>query len=226
MDRHQYRHRGPEEHRAELALLAGTLELRVAERSADLELANEALRQSQKMEAVGQLTGGIAHDFNNLLTGVIGGLDMLQAACRRSGWTARNAISRPRCPRPKRAAALTHRLLAFSRRQPLKPEVVDVNALVHSMEDLLRRTLGSSIQLETVAGAGLWHTLCDPNQLENALLNLVINARDALPEGGKLGVYHRQVPLSDTDAAKQPDLEPGDYVCLAVSDDGLGMPHT
>jgi PAS domain S-box-containing protein len=210
----------------ELARLNDTLELRVTERTAELEVANEALRQSQKMEAVGQLTGGIAHDFNNLLTGVIGSLDMLHARIGQQRLDGTERYVDAAMTSARRAAALTHRLLAFSRRQPLKPEVLDVNALVRSMEDLLSRTLGPAIQFELIAGTDLWPTLCDPNQLENALLNLVINARDALPESGLLQVSTSNVTLDSADTARQAELEPGDYVCLAVKDNGSGMPQS
>jgi signal transduction histidine kinase/CheY-like chemotaxis protein len=209
----------------ELARLNDTLELRVIKRTTELELANEALRQSQKMEAVGQLTGGIAHDFNNLLTGVIGGLDMLHSRIAQQRLDGTERYIEAAMTSARRAAALTHRLLAFSRRQPLQPEVVEVNALVRSMEDLLRRTLGPAIHVELIAGDDLWRTLCDPNQLENALLNLVINARDALPEGGLLQVSTANATLDAVDVSRQSELEPGDYVCMSVRDDGVGMPH-
>lgn len=207
-----------------LARLNDVLELRFNERTTELELANEALRQAQKMKAVGQLTGGIAHDFNNLLTGVIGGLDMLQTRIAQQRLDGIERYLDAAMASARRAAALTHRLLAFSRQQPLKPEVVDVNALVLSMEDLLTRTTGSALRFERVVGVDLWHTLCDPNQLENALLNLVINARDALPEGGLLRVSTSNVNLGAADVARQSELAPGDYVCLSVRDDGIGMP--
>ncbi|MEP7185228.1 MAG: PAS domain S-box protein [Rhodanobacter sp.] len=209
----------------ELASLNETLEMRVAERTGALELANEALHQAQKMEAVGQLTGGIAHDFNNLLTGVIGSLDMLRTRIAQQRLDDTQRYVDAAMTSARRAASLTHRLLAFSRRQPLKPEVVDVNVLVRSMEDLLVRTLGSAIRFELIVGADLWPTLCDPNQLENALLNLVINARDALPEGGLLQASTANVTLDAADVARQSELEAGDYVCLAVRDNGSGMPR-
>jgi PAS domain S-box-containing protein len=187
-----------------------------------LKVTEEALRQSQKMEAVGQLTGGIAHDFNNLLTGIVGSLDLLQTRLNqgRSDNVARyiNAAMTS----ANRAAALTHRLLAFARRQPLIPKGVDANQLVVSLEDLLRRTIGEAIDLEIAASDDLWWTLCDPNQLESALLNLAINARDAMPDGGKLTVTTANARL-DSVTADTPALSPGDYVCIEVTDSGVGM---
>ncbi|RJF76093.1 PAS domain-containing hybrid sensor histidine kinase/response regulator [Rhodopseudomonas palustris] len=185
-----------------------------------LRLAEEALRQSQKMEAVGQLTGGIAHDFNNLLTGIVGSLDLMQT---RLGQGRLDNIGRyigAAMTSANRAAALTHRLLAFARRQPLVPKPVEVNQLVVSLEDLLRRTIGEAIDLSIMAAPGVWLTLCDPNQLESALLNLAINARDAMPNGGRLTISTRNCSF---DAAEMPALEPGDYVCLTVADSGTGM---
>ena len=196
-----------------------TAEKAAAER---LKVAEEALLQSQKMEAVGQLTGGIAHDFNNLLTGIVGSLDLLQIRLSqgRTGNVARyiNAAMTS----ANRAAALTHRLLAFARRQPLIQKSVDVNQLVVSLEDLLRRTIGETIDLEIAASEDLWCTLCDPNQLESALLNLAINARDAMPNGGKLAIATANVRL-DGVTADAPALWPGDYVCIEVTDTGVGM---
>jgi signal transduction histidine kinase/CheY-like chemotaxis protein len=200
-----------------------TLEDRVAERTAELEDAHEALRQAQKMEAVGQLTGGIAHDFNNLLTGVIGSLDLMQRkiAAGRTGEIERHVSAA--ITSANRAAALTHRLLAFSRRQPLDPRPVDANRLVTSMEELIRRTIGESVQLEMVTAGGLWQTLCDPHQLENAVLNLAINARDAMPEGGKLTIETCNAHLDSAYAARSRDVRPGQYICICVSDTGTGM---
>jgi PAS domain S-box-containing protein len=196
-----------------------------AEKEAALALraTEEALRQSQKMEAVGQLTGGIAHDFNNLLTGVIGSLDLMQRriAAGRSGEIERFVSSA--ITSANRAAALTHRLLAFSRRQPLDPKPVNSNRLVASMEELLRRTIGESIQLEIVTAGGLWLTLCDPHQLESALLNLSINSRDAMPGGGKLTIETCNAHLDNAYVARARDLRPGQYICICVSDTGVGM---
>lgn len=196
-----------------------------AEKDAEaaLQAAEDALRQAQKMEAVGQLTGGIAHDFNNLLTGVIGGLDLLQRRIAQGRVDGLDRYVDMAVTSANRAAALTHRLLAFSRRQPLDPRAVDANELVGSIEVLLRRTIGESIQLETVASAGLWQTRCDAQQLENALLNLAINARDAMPDGGKLTIETCNAPVDSNSAAKGLDVRPGEYVCIAVSDTGTGM---
>jgi PAS domain S-box-containing protein len=200
-----------------------TLEARVAERTEELVLTQEALQQSQKMEAVGQLTGGIAHDFNNLLAGIVGPLDLMQTriAQGRTGDLSRYvgfAMSAA-----QRAAALTHRLLAFSRRQPLDPKPVEPNRLVAGMEDLLRRTLGPSIALELEMDGGLWRTLCDPVQLESALLNLCINARDAMPDGGQLTIETANAHLDDAYVAAQRDVKPGEYVAICVTDTGVGM---
>jgi PAS domain S-box-containing protein len=184
----------------------------------------DQLRQSQKMEAVGQLTGGLAHDFNNMLTGVLGGLDMVRRRLD-SGRTeeARRFIDTA-VASAERAAALTHRLLAFSRRQTLDPRPIDVNGLIASMEDLLRRTLGEQVDFAVSLDPDLWTTLTDANQLESALLNLAINARDAMPDGGKLTVETGNVRLDAAQAATMEELEPGDYVVASVSDTGAGMP--
>jgi hypothetical protein len=196
-----------------------TAEKAAAER---LKAAEEALLQSQKMEAVGQLTGGIAHDFNNLLTGIVGSLDLLQTRLNQGRTDNVARYINAAMTSANRAAALTHRLLAFARRQPLIPESVDVNQLVVSLEDLLRRTIGESIDLEIAAPDDLWCTLCDPNQLESALLNLAINARDAMPDGGKLIISTANAHLGSV-TADTPALSPGDYICIAVSDTGVGM---
>src|ERR1700704_5878894 len=162
-----------------------TVEKAAAER---LKVTEEALLQSQKMEAVGQLTGGIAHDFNNLLTGIVGSLDLLQTRLNQGRTDNVARYIDAAMTSANLAAALTHRLLAFARRQPLIPKSVDANQLVVSLEDLLRRTIGETIDLTIVAADDLWDTLCDPNQLESALLNLAINARDAMPDGGRLTI--------------------------------------
>jgi PAS domain S-box-containing protein len=191
-------------------------------REAKLEAAQEQLRQAQKMEAVGQLTGGIAHDFNNLLQVVIGNLEILQrnlpedaARLRRS---AVNAMSGAR-----RAAALTARLLAFSRRQPLAPQPVDVNGLVAGMSELLNRTLGASVRIETTLAERLWWAETDPNQLESAMLNLAVNARDAMPAGGRLFIETANIRLDRAYAARNTDAKPGHYVAVTVTDSGHGM---
>ena len=196
-----------------------TAEKAAAER---LRAAEEALLQSQKMEAVGQLTGGIAHDFNNLLTGIVGSLDLLQTRLDQGRTENVARYINAAMTSANRAAALTHRLLAFARRQPLIPKSVDVNRLVVSLEDLLRRTIGESIDLEIIAPSDLWFTLCDPNQLESALLNLAINARDAMPDGGKLTITTMNARL-DSVTADTPALVPGDYICIGVTDTGVGM---
>jgi PAS domain S-box-containing protein len=196
-----------------------TAEKAAAER---LRAAEEALLQSQKMEAVGQLTGGIAHDFNNLLTGIVGSLDLLQTRLNQGRTDKAARYINAAMTSANRAAALTHRLLAFARRQPLIPKSVDANKLVLSLEDLLRRTIGEAIDLEIVASDNLWCTLCDPNQLESALLNLAINARDAMPDGGKLSIATANARF-DSVTADTPALSPGDYICISVSDTGVGM---
>ncbi|QOZ68923.1 ATP-binding protein [Bradyrhizobium arachidis] len=187
-----------------------------------LRVAEEALRQSQKMEAVGQLTGGIAHDFNNLLTGIIGSLELLQT---RLGQGRVNEIDRyvtAAQGAARRAAALTHRLLAFSRRQTLDPKPTDLNRLVMGMEELVRRTVGPEIAVEVVTAGGLWPTLIDASQLESALLNLCINARDAMPGGGRLTIETANRWLDEHGAGER-DLAPGQYVSLCVTDTGTGM---
>ena len=207
---------------AELARFNETLEDQVAERTSALMQAEEALRQSQKMEAVGQLTGGIAHDFNNLLAGISGSLELItnRIAQGRHAEVERFTVAAQGAA--KRAAALTHRLLAFSRRQTLDPKPTDPNRLIRGMEDLVRRTTGPGIEVEVVAGAGLWPVLIDAHQLENAVLNLCINARDAMPNGGRLTIETGNRWI-DARTAKAQDLEPGQYVSICVSDTGTGM---
>ncbi|MDP1866649.1 MAG: PAS domain-containing protein [Bradyrhizobium sp.] len=185
-----------------------------------LKATEEALLQSQKMEAVGQLTGGIAHDFNNLLTGIVGSLDLMQTRLNQGRTDNVARYINAAMTSANRAAALTHRLLAFARRQPLIPKSVDANALVVSLEDLLRRTIGETIDLEITAAQDLWGTLCDPNQLESALLNLAINARDAMPDGGRLVIATSNARL---DSAAANTLSSGEYICIAVTDTGVGM---
>ncbi len=188
-----------------------------------LRRTEDALRQSQKMEAVGQLTGGLAHDFNNLLTGITGSLDLLSTRIAQGRLKDVDRYTTAAQGAAKRAAALTHRLLAFSRRQTLDPKPTDVNRLVAGMEELVRRTIGPAVELEAVAAGGLWLTLVDPPQLENALLNLCINARDAMPDGGRLTIETGNRWL-DARAARERELPPGQYVSLCVSDTGTGMP--
>ncbi|WP_419897061.1 PAS domain-containing protein [Roseomonas sp. USHLN139] len=207
---------------AALRALNETLEQRVALRTAELLRAEEQLRQSQKMEAVGQLTGGLAHDFNNLLAGISGALELLTARLAQGRTKDLERYVAVAEGAARRAAALTHRLLAFSRRQTLDPRPTDVNRLMAGMEELIRRTTGPSIALEVVAAGGLWPTLVDPNQLENVLLNLCINARDAMPQGGRLTIETANAWL-DERAARERDAEPGQYVAISVTDSGTGM---
>jgi PAS domain S-box-containing protein len=208
---------------AALTELNQTLEERVKERTAQLMQTEDALRQSQKMEAIGQLTGGIAHDFNNLLQGITGGLDLVKKRVMQGRFNELDRFISGAMASANRASALTHRLLAFSRRQPLAPKPVEVNPLLASMEELLRRTLGERIVFELVTAGGLWLTKCDPNQLENAVLNLVINARDAMPDGGTLTVETGNSHLDGAYAAVHQDIEAGQYVCIGVTDTGSGM---
>jgi PAS domain S-box-containing protein len=182
----------------------------------------EQLRQSQKMEAVGQLTGGLAHDFNNLLTGISGSLEMMQVRMSQGRTAEFDRYFMAAQGAVKRAAALTHRLLAFSRRQTLDPRPTNVNRLLGNLEELVRRTVGPGIQVELVGASSLWPTLVDPNQLENAVLNLCINARDAMPDGGKLTIETANKWI-DERAARQHDLPAGQYVSLCVTDTGTGM---
>lgn len=183
----------------------------------------DQLRQSQKMEAVGQLTGGLAHDFNNMLTGILGGIDMVRRRIGEGRQADAERFLEAAMQSGQRAAALTHRLLAFSRRQSLDSRPLDVQALVTSMEDLLQRTLGEQVRLTTDVAADVWTALADDNQLESAILNLAINARDAMPSGGRLTIAARNVSLSAAQLVKSDRAEPGDYVELSVSDTGLGM---
>ena len=208
--------------KAQLEAFNASLEQQVASRTAELMRVEEALRQSQKMEAVGQLTGGLAHDFNNLLTGITGSLELLQTRFAQGRLTEIDRYVNAAQGAAKRAAALTHRLLAFSRRQTLDPKPTDVNRLVTGMEELLRRTIGPAITLEVVAAGGLWSVLVDPSQLENALLNLCINARDAMPDGGRITIETANKWLDDR-GARERDLDPGQYLSLCVTDTGTGM---
>ena len=213
-----------EQRRVEQALQAlnDRLEQRIAAEVGERLKAEDALRQAQKMEAVGQLTGGLAHDFNNLLAGISGSLELMQT---RIGQGRLDEIGRYMAAAQgaaKRAAALTHRLLAFSRRQTLDPKPTNVNDRIAGMEELIRRTVGPAIVVEVVGAAGLWTALVDPHQLENALLNLCINARDAMPEGGRIAIETANRWL-DPSMARERDLDPGQYVTLCVTDSGTGM---
>jgi PAS domain S-box-containing protein len=188
-----------------------------------LRKAEEQLRQSQKMEAIGQLTGGIAHDFNNMLTGVIGSLDLVQRYITSGRLDRIGRYIDAATTSAQRAAALTARLLAFGRRQSLDLQPTDVNKLVSDMEDLLTRTLGEQITLETRLEAGLWPATTDANQLESALLNLCINARDAMPDGGKLTIETTNTQLDQHYAREHADVVAGEYIAISVSDTGIGM---
>jgi PAS domain S-box-containing protein len=219
-----------------LRQLNETLEERVSSRTAELkqahdavmaeveqrERAEEQLRQSQKMEAVGQLTGGLAHDFNNLLAGIAGSLELLQlrVAQGRTAELGRFIVTAQESA--ARAAALTHRLLAFSRRQTLEPKPTAVNSLAAGMSELIARTVGPSVTMQITEAPDLWVTLVDPNQLENALLNLCINARDAMPDGGRILIEAGNLAL-DGRAARMRNMPAGQYVSLSVTDTGSGM---
>jgi PAS domain S-box-containing protein len=213
-----------ERRRAEEALrqLNATLEEQVAERTAQLQRNAEALRQSQKMEAVGQLTGGVAHDFNNLLQTIIGNLEILRRTSPADSARFTRAVNSA-MNGARRAASLTQRLLAFARRQPLDPRPLDVNALVSGLSDLLHRTLGETIALETVLGAGLWRTEADANELESTLLNLAVNARDAMDAGGSLTIETANTHIDENYVANHAEVSVGQYVVVSVSDTGSGM---
>ncbi|MBC3205168.1 PAS domain-containing protein [Pseudomonas sp. SWRI111] len=187
------------------------------------ERAEDALRHAQKMEAVGQLTGGIAHDFNNMLTGIIGSLDLMQRYIADGRANEIGRFTEAAVSSANRAAALTHRLLAFSRRQSLDRKTLDVNELIHSLEDLIRRTKGDPIELKLRLADSVWPVSTDVSQLENALLNLVINARDAMPHGGELLIETANVYLDGNDITTLEPVKAGDYLMLAVSDNGTGM---
>ncbi|MEG9529097.1 MAG: response regulator, partial [Hyphomicrobiales bacterium] len=205
-----------------LQALNERLEQRITEEVGERLKAEDALRQAQKMEAVGQLTGGLAHDFNNLLAGISGSLELMQT---RIGQGRLDDIGRYMAAAQgaaKRAAALTHRLLAFSRRQTLDPKPTNVHDRITGMEDLIRRTVGPGIAVAVTEAADLWAALVDPNQLENALLNLCINARDAMPDGGRITIATANRWL-DPGPARERDLAPGPYVSLCVTDTGTGM---
>jgi signal transduction histidine kinase len=188
-------------------------------------LAEEALRQAQKMEGIGQLTGGVAHDFNNLLTIIVGSLETVRRQIKQAGFDAANVehLVDSAMRGAQRAAALTQRLLAFSRQQPLDPKPIDVSRLVTGMSDLLHRTIGEQISIETVMSGGLWRTNIDANQLEMAIINLAVNARDAMPNGGKLTIETANVSLDEGYTVSQAEVIPGQYVMLAVTDNGVGM---
>jgi signal transduction histidine kinase/ActR/RegA family two-component response regulator len=215
--------------------LNAELEARVAERTSALEAeaaerreAEAQIRQMQKMESIGQLTGGIAHDFNNMLAIVTGSLDMARRRLTGQEHPKVAACIDNAAEGARRAAVLTARLLAFSRQQPLEPQALDANRLVAGMSELLRRTIGEHIEVETVLGGGLWHAFADPAQLENALINLAVNARDAMAPnvlggGGKLTIETANTHLDDLYAQQNAEVRPGQYVMISVSDTGTGM---
>lgn len=207
--------------REALRAMNATLEFRIAERTLDLEKAHEQLRQSQKLEAVGQLTGGVAHDFNNVLQVISGNLQLLHMNL------AGNPQARQRLEHASfaadRGAKLSSQLLAFARRQPLQPVASNLARVLRGMDELLRRALGESVQIETIVAGGLWNTLVDPNQLENVILNLAINARDAMEGEGKLTLELGNAMLDDQYAAKEGEVIAGQYVVLVISDTGMGM---
>jgi signal transduction histidine kinase/ActR/RegA family two-component response regulator len=224
------------------ARLRAVLEERVAERTRELTEANvrlqdeaverakveETLRQSLKMEAVGQLTGGLAHDFNNLLAGISGSLEIMGLRARQGRMADFDRYLGVAMTAVDRAAGLTHRLLAFSRRQMLDPKPTDVNRLVGGMEELFNRTVGPGVRIESNLAGDLWPALCDPNQLENALLNLILNARDAMPHGGHLRIDTKNSTFPDWRRGTNIDpvsrVPAGEYMCLIVTDTGMGMP--
>ena len=202
-------------------VLGRSLSRRVAQRTAELESAQANLLQAQKMEAVGQLTGGIAHDFNNMLSVVIGNLDMARRRIGEGRDVTRQIEGA--LEGAQRAAALTRRLLVFARRQPLEPAVVDMNRLIRDLTELLRRTLGGAVQLETERAPELWRVRTDPAQMESAIINLAINARDAMPGGGALRIETANLSIAGEEASAEDALQPGDYVVLSVADSGTGM---
>lgn len=202
----------------ELVAVNTRLQAEIAQR----EAAESRLHQAQKMEAVGQLTGGIAHDFNNLLTAVLGNIELIEQDSEKNGDRIRRLAGAARHA-AERGATLTTRLLAFSRRQALRPQYIDVNQLVYATSDLLRSTLGERITIETVLPSGLWPVFVDPSQLENAVINLALNARDAMPDGGKLTIRTGNAHLGEEYKAAHPEVDVGEYVLLEVTDTGVGM---
>jgi signal transduction histidine kinase/CheY-like chemotaxis protein len=221
----------------DLRALRTTLESQVAERTAELSAANVKLTeeiklrqdteaqvmQMRKIEAIGQLTGGIAHDFNNMLAIIISSLRLLQRRLDRGDTNVQKYIDGA-VEGAERAANLTSRLLAFSRQQPLAPEVIDGNKLIAGMGEILRRTIPESVRIETVLAGGLWRTYADVQGLESAIINLAVNGRDAMPDGGKLTIETANVVLDEAYAGAHPDIKPGQYVMIAVTDTGTGMP--
>ena len=208
---------------ANLRKLNEGLEHEVQERTHELLAAQDTLRQSQKMETVGQLTGGLAHDFNNILTGIIGNLELLQGRVAQGRVSEIDRYIVAAQAAAQRAASLTHRLLAFARRQPLDTKPSDINRIVLGMEDMLHRTLGERVQLEIMLTEDLWPALTDVNQFESAILNLAINARDAMPDGGRLTIETTNAQLDADYVRRHNDVEAGDFVVVSVSDTGTGM---
>jgi PAS domain S-box-containing protein len=217
-----------EQHTAQVELnrYQSELESLVAARTAELSRAHAALNRSQKLEAIGKLTGGVAHDFNNILQVIGGNLQLLQATLPaqpalplgRSGRYVESALSAV-----QRGAKLSSQLLAYARRQPLQPSLINPSRVLTEMDDMLRRVLGETIEIEMIRAGGLWNTVADPHQLENVLLNLAINARDAMPNGGKLTLEIGNAMLDDSYAEQEPDIQPGQYLMFAISDTGVGM---
>jgi signal transduction histidine kinase/ActR/RegA family two-component response regulator len=213
------------------------LERRVEERTRELRAANDELQaeivarqeaegraaQLQRLDAIGQLTGGVAHDFNNMLGIIMGNLELAQVKLAKGSVDILRHVDGA-MDGARRGATLTQRLLAFARKQPLAPVVTDVNVLVSSMSELLRRTLGEHVEVECVLAGGLWRTCVDPGQLESAVVNLAVNARDAMPEGGRLTIETMNAHLDERYAETNPDAAAGQYVAVAVSDTGTGMP--
>jgi signal transduction histidine kinase/CheY-like chemotaxis protein len=186
------------------------------------EVAESQLRQAQKMEALGQLTGGIAHDFNNMLGVIMGALDLVKRRIAKGDYAIERFLDAATIA-SERAATLTQRLLAFARQQPLSPQPLDANRMIAAMSDLLHSTLGEHIQIETVTAAGLWTVHADSQQLENALLNIAINGRDAMPDGGKLTIETGNAYLDEAYCAQNPEVKPGQFALIAVTDTGVGM---
>jgi PAS domain S-box-containing protein len=207
---------------AELRELNATLEAKVEQRTQELHRHAEAVRQLQKMEAVGQLTGGVAHDFNNLLQVIVGNLEIIRRSAGADNARILRAVELA-LDGARAGAAMTQRLLAFARRQPLDPKPIDVNVLVNGMSELMHRALGETIEIEVVLGAGLWRIEADANELERAILNLAVNARDAMPEGGKLTVETANCHIDEAYASLNPEASPGQYVAISVTDTGTGM---
>ena len=195
----------------------------LVEQIARREQVEGQLRQSQKMESLGQLTGGIAHDFNNMLGVIMGAHDLISRRIKKGDFGIQRFLEAA-ISATERAAILTQRLLAFARQQPLEPQPLDANKMIVNMSDLLQSTLGENIQIETVRAAGLWTVHADTQQLESAILNIAINARDAMPDGGKLTIETANSYLDEAYCRQNPEIEPGQFVLVAITDTGTGMP--